>query len=213
MSTVNQIRVRLETPSVVWVLNGRRLIQIHWTAALAFCQSARQVVRDAELAAAGHAVEPTPEVSITVGGVVLSARREADMVLFLGNGRLLFDVPAEAAHQIWAATTGKAREAEELANAEKVALDAAILHRSGAPFGVAHAPVIRKEAAKLAQHDEKLRRYMKDGIKSAEVVPAPTVTQGTIEPDDQLRALMRRMTPADRTKLIATLKGHQGATI
>lgn len=200
---VHTLNVFRDGLRVGWAFNGLRVADFAWQAALEIAKALRRHADAAETLS----VEP----ETTFGP--LSVRSDGDMVLIVNRSALAIDMPVATARELWTATAAKAREAEELASAEKVAMDAAILHRSGAPFGVAHAPVIRKEAAKLAQHDDKLRRYMKDGIKSAEVVPAPTVTQGTIEPDAQLRALMRRMIPADRTKLIATLKGHQGATI
>lgn len=198
MSTVHTLNVFRDGLRVGWAFNGLRVADFAWQAALDIAKALRRHADAAETLS----VEP----ETTFGP--LSVRSDGDMVLIVNRSALAIDMPADTARELWTATAGKAREAEELANADHVAMDAAILHRSGAPFGLAHAPAIRKEAAKLAQHDEKLRRYMKDGIKSAEVVPAPTISHETRTPDARLRALMRRMSPADKSKLIATLKGH-----
>jgi hypothetical protein len=92
-------------------------------------------------------------------------------------------------------------------NADRLTFDSAILHRSGARFGLTDNPLIKAEAKKEAVHNRDLRRFMPDGIKSAEVIGAPTVYLGSRPPDSRLRSLVRRMSLADRKVLFDKING------
>jgi hypothetical protein len=69
--------------------------------------------------------------------------------------------------------------AEEHAKAERIALDTAILYRSGAPFGLSNHPAIVDEAKKEAAWNTELRRAMPGGVKSAEAFGTPAVILGS----------------------------------
>ena len=105
-------------------------------------------------------------------------RQEGDRVLVLQKGKALLDLPWEAALEVARALYSKGKLAEEQAKAGSVIMDQAILMRGGAPFGISNDPRIISEATKEAVHNRSLRRYMPGGVKSAEVVGAPTIIGG-----------------------------------
>jgi len=86
-----------------------------------------------------------------------------------------FLLPTKLAAELGKSLTAKAREAEQLQEAEKTIHDAAILIRAGADFGLAPGPKMLAEAVKEAQSNSTLRRFMPGGIKSKAVFGAPSV--------------------------------------
>lgn len=86
-------------------------------------------------------------------------------------------LPLAGAVAVHAALVAKARECEEQDDAERIAMDQAILTRAGAWFGLSSDPKINAEAASLAQWDSNLRRYMRGGVRSRHkgVIGAPTI--------------------------------------
>lgn len=118
--------------------------------------------------------EKADECARLVRLAVAGQDEEPGMILLQLAGRcLLFPRPL-AAH-LWRALVAKARQAEEQAKAESIAADAAILFRSGAPFGLSNDPKIQDEAIKEAAWNRDLRRFMPGGIKSTEVIGVPTI--------------------------------------
>lgn len=93
------------------------------------------------------------------------------------NGRLVLDLPYEAALEIGRAMIGKAKQAEELANPHKIIMDQAILFRAGFPLGLTNNRDIMSESIKTAMHDRDLRRFMTGGVRSKEVVGTPSLIQ------------------------------------
>ena len=91
------------------------------------------------------------------------------------NGRWLGSLPWQAAQELARAIQTQAKRAEEWDKALAIARDQAILTRSGAPFGLTDHPRIPAEAAKLAAWDRDMRRYLPGGVRSAEIVGAPSV--------------------------------------
>lgn len=104
-------------------------------------------------------------------------RQEGTRVLFIVNGHGV-EMSWQAAEKLGRALVSKARLAEELAKAEAIAADDAILLRAGFPLGLTNHPKIRAESRKLAEHDRNLRRYMPGGIRSKVHFGAPTIIQG-----------------------------------
>lgn len=98
-------------------------------------------------------------------------------VLLIVDGRLVADMPWQAADQSAAALRSVARLAEEWDQAESIISDQAVLIRSGAPFGLTSNRRLLSEAVKTAANDRDLRRYLPGGIKSREVFGAPSITQ------------------------------------
>lgn len=106
----------------------------------------------------------------------VAVRSEGDRVLLIVEGRELLNMPWQAADALASAIRAKAREAEEIAKADKVSLDAAIVLRAGVPIGLTSHPKIQAEAAKKAAWDSRLRRYLPGGIRSREMLGRPAVT-------------------------------------
>lgn len=91
----------------------------------------------------------------------------------------IIELPWDAALEIAKAMIIQARKAEEIAKAEAIAYDQAILTRLGIPIGLTSHPIILKEAKKEAAWNTNLRRYIPSGkakgIKSQSVVGSPTL--------------------------------------
>jgi len=105
----------------------------------------------------------------------VTIRNEGSRVLLIVEGRAVLDISWEAADQLARAIRAKARDAEEVAKADPIARDAAILLRAGVPVGLTSHPKIREEAGKRAAWDSDLRRYMPGGIRSTEMLGRPAV--------------------------------------
>lgn len=105
----------------------------------------------------------------------ITIRREGSKVLLLSGGILIAVLPWRAADELAVALRSKARLAEEEEKGEQIALDSAILMRTGVPFSFSNRADILKEAMKEAAWNSDLRRYMPGGVKSKEVFGAPTI--------------------------------------
>lgn len=101
-------------------------------------------------------------------------RHEGDRVHVIVDGRCVIDLAHDAAEILWRAIRMQTLKAEEYANANRVALDSAILLRAGSRMVLSGDRKIVDEAKKLAAHDPDLRRYM-PGIKSQEAFGTPEV--------------------------------------
>lgn len=106
-------------------------------------------------------------------------RDEGHRVLVIENGKTLIDLPWDGALALARAIAVKARKAEEVAKAEQVIFEQAILTRSGAPFGLTNTPHLLKAAANEAAWNSQLRRYIRGraagGIESRAIVGTPTI--------------------------------------
>lgn len=103
--------------------------------------------------------------------------RDGKRIKVISNGRLLLDIPYEAALEIGRALIGKGKEAEELANPHKIIMDQALLIRSGFPLGLTNNRDVMKESIKEAVNNRDLRRYLPGGVKSQAVVGTPSLIQ------------------------------------
>jgi hypothetical protein len=103
--------------------------------------------------------------------------QEGTRVVMLIDGRAVLDVDWQTADGIARALMAKARDAEEVAKHEQLSTDAAILLRSGAPFGFTSHPAIRAIAATKAAWDSALRRYLPGGVKGRTMFGRPGVIQ------------------------------------
>ncbi len=90
------------------------------------------------------------------------------------DGRSL-RMPWNVALDLGKALIRKARDAEEIAKAESIIFDSALLIRTGAPLGFSDNPIIQKEAAKEAAWNGDLRKYLPGGVKSTEQFGKPSV--------------------------------------
>lgn len=105
---------------------------------------------------------------------VLQIRQEGTRVLFIKGGKILLDLPWDAALEVSRETYIRARAAEEIAKADAVIMDQAIVQRAGMQFGMTNNRDIQVEAMKEAVHNPLLRRHMPT-IKSQEILGAPSV--------------------------------------
>jgi len=109
----------------------------------------------------------------------VDVRQEGTRVLVLEGGRLVLELPWEAALTLARALQVQGKRAEEEAKALEIVADQAILTRLGAPIGLTSRPDLLREAAREAAWDSRLRRYIPPGrargIGSGEVVGAPRV--------------------------------------
>lgn len=114
--------------------------------------------------------------------VQVSVRQEGVNVVVVREGRAVFDMPWDAALELAAAILAQAKRAEELAHAEQIAGDQAILLRLGVPLGLSSRRDIQAEAQQRAAWDSQLRRAIPlkrakgvAGIRSREVFGIPKV--------------------------------------
>lgn len=107
----------------------------------------------------------------------VSIRQEGERVLIIKGGVAVLDVPPEAAIEIGRGLIAKARQAMEVRPkvAEQTAIDAGLLLRIGAPFGITSHPKILAEAVKEAETNRELRRALPGGIKGETQFGAPAV--------------------------------------
>lgn len=106
----------------------------------------------------------------------VTVRQEGTRVLIIQDGRLLLDLPYQAALDLANAIRNRAKAAEEIATAPQVILDQAILLRAGVGVGLAVDADIRKEAIKEAAWNTSLRRYIRSSKQAqAGTVYAPRV--------------------------------------
>jgi hypothetical protein len=212
-----ELSFRLEKDNaILLVLNQRALMKVGWKPSLEMCQALDAHIRNSEEQRTNPLIQPLGEICVQVGSTEVAFRQELGKVLCIGNGRLLFDMPTTTdavngdgksiARHVWEHWTKITRDAEEADKAEQVARDAAILHRSGAPFGLTDNTLIQKEAKKLAEGDRDLRRYMVDGIKSAEVLGTPTIFIDKRPPLQQALELAATLDATQLERFKATLK-------
>lgn len=102
-------------------------------------------------------------------------RAEGGKVFVAFNDNTFFELSPDAAKQIARAMQHQAAIADEYANAERIALDSALLLRVGAPLTLSNNPVIQDLAAKEAAWNSELRRYIPGGVKAESMVGTPTV--------------------------------------
>lgn len=205
---MQSIRFVKENRAVVLVVNERRVCEIGWKPSLEICRALDQQIRNAEAQRIDPTVLPCGETGVLVGGVEFTFRQELGRILCLGAGRLLFDMNTEPtadgqsiARQVWTAWLGVTRQVEEeSANPEAIAYDAAILHRAGIGIGLTDNPKIQAEAAKIADGDRDIRRFMKDR-RSGRVLGAPSVKIDNRPPIVRLVEIAKSLTPEQIAKL------------
>lgn len=98
-------------------------------------------------------------------------------VLFEVDGRRVFEADWHDALAIADAIRAQAKRAEELAHAEGIIADQALIIRKGLPFGLTSRLDMLKEAVKEAAWNRTLRRALPGGIKSKAVVGTPAIIQ------------------------------------
>lgn len=114
--------------------------------------------------------------------VAVTVRQEGTNVVVIREGRAVFDMPWDAALQLARAIVSQAKRAEELASAERIADDQAVLLRLGVPVGLSSRRDIQEEAQERAAWDSTLRRYIPlkrakgvGGVRSQESFGTPRI--------------------------------------
>lgn len=102
-------------------------------------------------------------------------KSEGTKVHLLYNGRLVFSVPWDAALKIAAGLYAKAKQAEEIAKAEQIIADQAILTRAGFGIGLTNNRYMQKQALNEAAWNSDLRRYIPASIKTKERLGTPSI--------------------------------------
>ena len=130
--------------------------------------------------------------------VRVNVRQEATQVVVIRNGVTVFDMPWDAALQLARAIFSQAKRAEELASAERLADDQAVLLRLGVPIGLTSRRDIQEAAQQRAAWDSTLRRYIPlkrakgvGGVRSGESFGTPRIIRhkpGDRQDGIQLRA-------------------------
>jgi hypothetical protein len=203
--------VRQDGARVMWIRDGRALVGMGWKVAREALVLLRQQLDNAARCALHPETIPLGETACRFGAFELGFRHEFGNVLFLGNGKLMFDAPVLAAWDIWRATATQASLAEEHEKAEQIAKDNALLLRTGAPFGLSDNPKILEESVKIARDDRDLRRYLPGGVRSQAVLGTPTVIQGNAgqpaAPLEEILRLLPSVGVSSRQALLAKLSG------
>jgi hypothetical protein len=206
------VSVGHEGETVAWTVNGRRMKPFPWEVADDVCRALRTQSLRALRVSRGRGPGPGhSEVKVRWDGRDIGFRLEGEALVFIANGKMVFDIPAKAARKLWKATVAATRLAEEQAKAPAIAMDQAILFRAGAPFGLSSDPKIQAEAGKEAAWNTDLRRFIRGGIRSKRMLGAPVVRLETPKPDAEMRGLMARMAPSDRAAFENQLAGIPGA--
>lgn len=111
-----------------------------------------------------------------------TVRQEGTHVILIQDGRAVLALPWDGALELARAIYSQAKRAEELANADAIATDQAILLRLGVPLGLSKRRDIQQEAQRRAAWDSGLRRYINgkrargtNNMKATPVVGTPTI--------------------------------------
>ncbi len=111
----------------------------------------------------------------------VSVRHDGTRVVLLERGKVIIELPWDAALDLSKAIHIQAKKAEEIAKAAKIIDDQAFLTRLGVPIGLTSNPAIKKEAAKEAAWNKALRKAIPPakagGIKSQAVFGTPRLIQ------------------------------------
>ncbi len=101
-------------------------------------------------------------------------RTDGDKVILVVDGKGL-SMPWEKALEIAGLLRDAGKRAEEIAKADNIIADHALLTRAGVPIGLSSHPKIMDEVRKEAAHNRELRRALPGGVKAAVVFGAPAV--------------------------------------
>lgn len=207
---MNKLDVGRCDKRVLLSFNGKAIMGMPWQAADAIYHALKRQVKKARMFAIYDGSPSGSEECIKSGSTIVAIRQQGEMLLVIGNGKLLFDMTADISDKILSALYSQSRACEEWEKAEKIALDNAILFRAGAPFGLTNDPKIQEESIKEAVHNRNLRRWM-PSIKSEEAVGTPTIRVG-VPLNVQLKELASNMSPADRKAFIRSMKGKSNVS-
>lgn len=199
---MQQLNAIQDKDLVTVVVNHRRVMSLGWKAARDLCDLMRGQLRQ----------QQDVESVLKVGPAEVSFRRQPklddeheDMLLCIVNGRLVFDAPISKATECWRLLISAQRAAEEWAKADRIAADAGLLLRTGAPIGLTNHPKIQEEAVKVATGDRTLRRALPGGVKSKAVIGAPSVFHDMRTPVQRAAAMFAQLGPDERKLILKKL--------
>ena len=158
---------------VTFFAAGKWRYELHHDAAL---RLGRKIMR------AGHAqwidVELPAGWRVEPGTTALTHKPQ--VVIHAPNGRHV-SIDRAPARSLGEALMHRAKAADEHEHAQQIAMDQALILRSGAlPFGLTAHPKILDLAANLAVNDDDLRRYLPGGVRAGHHVPMPGVFHTTM---------------------------------
>lgn len=161
---MDSVTIGIRAGRVVGVNNTTKLaLNLSWRAADAIGRAMAHKARGV--------INPDSESFVTI-----SLRREGEEIIIItAAGQTFLIAPLAVAAEIGYALIAQARKLEEMDSFERLAMDQAILQRSGMPFGLTRNPKIQQEAGKLAAWDSNLRRYIKGNRLSQRQVGTPRV--------------------------------------
>ena len=145
----------------------QKILEAERRLAMRFSQDGKEVHALLDAAAADALARELALQAALVGERMVTVQFGRDFVML--EKRVALDVVA-------ALIKGKLR-IEELAEAERIARDSAILLRAGANFGLSNDPRILDAAKSAAAWDSELRRCMPGGVKSEEAFGTPALIQ------------------------------------
>lgn len=106
-----------------------------------------------------------------------TVRQDGPNVLIISNGKLVSIMPWDAALIVSKAIHAKAKQAEEIAKADQIIQDNAILARVGSFIGLSSHPKIVEETKKEAAFGS-IRKYITSRIESKEIAYPPIIKRG-----------------------------------
>jgi hypothetical protein len=145
----------------------QRVLEAPPRLAIRFDCDGREVVREL----AGSAAVDALAREVALQATLVAA--DGAVVLNFGSDFVQCDraIAGEIARHLVAAKL----RLEELEQAERIAMDSAILLRAGSHFGLSNDPRILGMAKTEAVHNRDLRRFMAGGVKSKEAFGTPTI--------------------------------------
>lgn len=146
----------------------QRVVEERRVLAIRFSQDGKEVVAELD---AGRADALAREVALQ------AAISAANLVTFqIGTDFIVLE--KKVATSVATALTIGRLKLDEMAQAERIARDSAIMLRAGSNFGLSNDPRILGVAKTLASWDSTLRRCMPGGVKSEEAFGTPALIQG-----------------------------------
>lgn len=156
------LKVRREGPRIAWIIADRRMVDFHWKAGDALCQGIRYFLGGLE---SSYQVQVLRIHWSNIGTVLIDI-----------GGRTVLDMTAGDLEAVAVATRAQCRKAEEEDCAGQVALDGALLLRTGAPFGMTDNPKIKSMVLAEASTNRTLRTAL-PGMRDTTLFGAPQVIQ------------------------------------
>lgn len=112
--------------------------------------------------------------SHTIGNSIVISEKENEIIILI-LGKVFLVLPFNVALQLGNDIIGKSKKLEEIAKAEQIAFDNAILQRRGINLGLSDNKDIQELTGKEAAWNSSLRRYIPNTNLRQQAVGTPTV--------------------------------------